>query len=67
MGELNLDNIDRALMQEYQRCHDGYRFKEAVKAIENLGQKVPSQILRGGANGSKNQTGCLQSSGKCGR
>lgn len=48
MGELNLDNIDRALIQEYKRCHDGRRLKEEAKAIDNLqpGQKVPPHILR---------------------
>jgi hypothetical protein len=47
MGELNLDNIDRALIQEYQRCHDSCHPEETVKAIDNpkTGQKMLSHIL----------------------
>jgi hypothetical protein len=47
MGELYLDSIDRVLMQEYQRCHDGCYPEETAKAIENIkiGQKIPTHIL----------------------
>lgn len=48
MGELNLDNIDRALMQEYERYHEGFRLKEAARIVGSIqpGQKVPEHGQR---------------------
>lgn len=48
MGELNLDNIDRALMQEYKRSLDGYSPKQATKAEGHIqpGRKATARILR---------------------
>jgi hypothetical protein len=48
MGELNLDNIDRALLQEYERSLDGYYPKQATKAEGHIqpGRKATARILR---------------------
>jgi hypothetical protein len=48
MGELNPDNIDRALMQEYEHCHNECNLEQAVKVTENLQprRKVPEHSLR---------------------
>jgi hypothetical protein len=48
MGELNLDNIDKALLQEYERSLDGYCPKQATKEEEHiqLGRKATARILR---------------------
>lgn len=56
MGELNLDNIDRALMQEYQSCRDGYQFKEAARQFGNLysGRKAPAHIRCGQTSSESN-------------
>jgi hypothetical protein len=35
MGELYLDDIDKILLQEHQRSHDGWIPKETAKASEN--------------------------------
>jgi hypothetical protein len=48
MGELNLDNIDRALLQEYERSLEGYSPKQATKAEGHIqpGRKATERILR---------------------
>jgi hypothetical protein len=56
MGELYLDNIDIALMQEYERRRDRRCFKETGKAVKNLqpGQRVPAHRLRRKLSPDKN-------------
>jgi hypothetical protein len=39
MGELNLDQIDRIIMQEYERRHDASCLEEAEKVIEDVQSK----------------------------
>jgi hypothetical protein len=35
MGELYLDDIDKILLQEHRRFHDGWTLKETASASEN--------------------------------
>lgn len=48
MGELNLDKIDRAMIQEYKRRHDLGCLEKAAEEIESLQPepKIPEHSVR---------------------
>ncbi|MGD1118873.1 MAG: hypothetical protein ABR886_05235 [Dehalococcoidales bacterium] len=48
MSELYMDNIDRALAEEYARYRNGCPFENMLKAGENPWQRqtVPEHIIR---------------------
>ena len=62
MGELNLDDIDRALLQEYRRRQDSCGLREAVKASDNHrpGEKIPAATLWDQASSDSHYAGTRQ-------
>jgi hypothetical protein len=46
MGELYLDDIDKILLQEHQRSHDGWVPKETAKASDDFRLEPDAPLLR---------------------